>query len=472
MPGGDYNVTVTYLGDNKFNANKTSKAFTVVDYTKQNTDITSDVAVDGNNVTITVNVDSSASGFVKFTLNGNDVFVEVVDGKVVYDVVLSAGDYAAYITYLGDDKFNPNSTVETFTVAGHAKKNTTLSIVSSVRDNSVVIVVSVDSDASGNVTVYVDGVEYDLDVVMGHANITVSGLAAGNYVVVVSYLGDDKYAPLTNMSTFNIPKVDINENETFVDVNLAMGSKIPRITVTLPNDATGFVVVEVNNYSYHVPVKNGISKINLPGLGYGKYNVIVTYSGDGKYNSIAKNIILNIPKPRLTAKNIGIRFTNKFPYKVRLLVGGKAVVKQYVKFKFNGKTYKRLTNSKGYATLKLPVVKPKKTYKITATYKDVSISKKVKISSVLIAKNKKVKKSAKSLIIKVQLKKVAKKLLKGKKLVLKLNGKKFVAKTNKKAIATFKISKNVIKKLKIGKSYKYVVVYSKDSITKKIKVLR
>ena len=83
MPGGDYNVTVTYLGDNKFNANKTSKAFTVVDYTKQNTDITSDVAVDGNNVTITVNVDSSASGFVKFTLNGNDVFVEVVDGKVV-----------------------------------------------------------------------------------------------------------------------------------------------------------------------------------------------------------------------------------------------------------------------------------------------------------------------------------------------------------------------------------------------------
>ena len=67
---------------------------------------------------------------------------------------------------------------------------------------------------------------------------------------------------------------------------------------------------------------------------------------------------------------------------------------------------------------------------------------------------------------------MAKKLLKGKKLVLKLNGKKFVAKTNKKAIATFKISKNVIKKLKIGKSYKYVVVYSKDSITKKIKVLR
>ena len=72
--------------------------------------------------------------------------------------------------------------------------------------------------------------------------------------------------------------------------------------------------------------------------------------------------------------------------------------------------------------------------------------------------------------IQVKLKKVAKKLQKGKKITLKFNGKKYKAKTNKKAVATFKIKKNVLKKLKVGKKYIYKVAYSKDVVNKKITV--
>ena len=68
------------------------------------------------------------------------------------------------------------------------------------------------------------------------------------------------------------------------------------------------------------------------------------------------------------------------------------------------------------------------------------------------------------------MKKVNGKYLKGKKLKLKIKGKTLKAKTNKKGKATFKVKKNVLKKLKVGKKYKYKVTYLKDTVTKKLTV--
>ena len=70
--------------------------------------------------------------------------------------------------------------------------------------------------------------------------------------------------------------------------------------------------------------------------------------------------------------------------------------------------------------------------------------------------------------IKVSLKRVNGKYLKGKKITLRFKGKNYVAKTNKKGVATFKINKKVIKKLKAGKKYKYQVNYLKDKANKKL----
>ena len=61
---------------------------------------------------------------------------------------------------------------------------------------------------------------------------------------------------------------------------------------------------------------------------------------------------------------------------------------------------------------------------------------------------------------------------KGKKIALKFRGKKFNAKTNKNGVAKFKIPKNVINKLKVGKKYRLVFSYGKSKLYKKIKVKR
>ena len=44
------------------------------------------------------------------------------------------------------------------------------------------------------------------------------------------------------------------------------------------------------------------------------------------------------------------------------------------------------------------------------------------------------------------------------------------SKTNKKGVATFKVKKNLLKKLKAGKKYKYQVTYGKDTVKKTLKV--
>jgi hypothetical protein len=139
-----------------------------------------------------------------------------------------------------------------------------------------------------------------------------------------------------------------------------------------------------------------------------------------------------------------------------------------VTFRVNGATHTCVTDNNGYASLKINL-KPGK-YTIVSSYRGVSKTNKITVKSIVIAKNLKVKRTAKKLKVKVSLKKVNGKYLKGKKITLKFKGKTYKAKTNKKGVATFKIKKNVIKKLKKGKKYKYAVTYLKDSVKKSLKV--
>ena len=387
------------------------------------------------------------------------------------NVILSGGNYTVSATYLGDDEFNENATDISFSVDGRESADVNITIPSDIHagDNSTV---KIDiSDATGNVTVYVDGVGYSAALVNGSADVNIPGLSSGNHTIVVEYSGDDKYAPFTKVVTLNISKVDISEDDLKVKVTLAIGGKTPTVVINLPKDATGYVVLSVNGYDYHLEINNGAANIKLPALSYGKHSAEVTYPGDDKYNPVSKNVIINVPKPKLIAKNIIRGYTNRDPFKVRVVVDGKAVTGKYVTFKFNGKTYKRLTNSKGYAIFKTPVIKPG-TYKITSKYNDVSISKTIKIVNVIIVNTKKIKKSAKKVMVKVSLKKVKNKYLKSKTLTLKINGKNIKSKTNKKGVAMFTIKKSIVKKLKAGKTYLVKVAYGKDVATKKIKIVR
>ncbi|MDO5859923.1 MAG: hypothetical protein Q4Q55_04200 [Methanobrevibacter sp.] len=80
-----------------------------------------------------------------------------------------------------------------------------------------------------------------------------------------------------------------------------------------------------------------------------------------------------------------------------------------------------------------------------------------------------VKKSAGKLVLTAKLTK-GKSLIKGKTIAFKFNGKIYKAKTNSKGIAKVTITKNILKKLEVGKTIKYLAKYCKLTVIKSAKV--
>ena len=208
-------------------------------------------------------------------------------------------------------------------------------------------------------------------------------------------------------------------------MDLQDASRTPTFSIDLPNATGNFSVIVDGKEIGPVSLKDGKANITVPELAYGSHNVTVVYSGDAKYDSIAQNTTVNITKPVLSEnKDIAMLYTANAVYKVHVTVEGKAVVGQNVTFKFNGKTYDVKTDKNGYAAFKLPSAKPKKAkYAITATFHNVTVKNNVKVNSIIKAKNLKIKKSRKVVKIRVSLKKVNGKYLKGKQLKLKIKGK-------------------------------------------------
>ena len=296
-------------------------------------------------------------------------------------------------------------------------------------------------------------------------------MSVGNHNITVNYTADSKYSFASEKGNLTVSKASVPMDSNTLNINVPTGTKSPSFTINLPSGATGTLSVTANGKTYSSKLVNGSATVTVPNLPYGNNNVVVSYSGDDNYDPITKTTSVNIPKPVISAKNIAVLYTSSTKYKVRVTVSGKAVVGKYVTFKFNGKTKKVKTNKKGYAIYKLPTVKPKKSkYTIKMTYNGVTKTNKIKVNSIVKAKNLKAKKSAKVLKIKVTLKKVNKKYLKSKKVTLKFRGKTYKVKTNKKGLATFKVKNNVLKKLKVGKKYTYKVTYKKDTVSKKITI--
>ena len=138
-----------------------------------------------------------------------------------------------------------------------------------------------------------------------------------------------------------------------------------------------------------------------------------------------------------------------------------------VKFNIGGKTTTVKTNADGIAKIKITQT-PKK-YTIKTTYKGKTLKNTLTVKQVLKASKVTLKKTAKKFTLKAKLK-INGKLVKGKKITFKLNGKTYKVKTNSKGIAQKTLKKNVINKLKKGKTYTVKVTYLKDTIKTTVKV--
>ena len=275
---GNYTYDVTYSGDDKYTKETAQVEFEVSKVSDYEFEASADDIKVGQDAVIEVTLPRDATGNV--TVNGKSVKVENGSAKVVISG-LGEGNYTYNVTYSGDDKYTANATEVSFAVSKISEFEIKASASDvKVGENVVVKVSGIPSDATGFITVTVNGKDYEALVSMG--TVTIPNLPEGNYDADVVYSGDDKYVNKSATVSFTVSKISEFEiNASAEDVIL--GNDVVVNVAGIPSEATGTVTVTVNGKDYKATVSNGTATISIPKLENGKYDAEVVYSGDKKY---------------------------------------------------------------------------------------------------------------------------------------------------------------------------------------------
>ncbi|WP_421648225.1 Ig-like domain repeat protein, partial [Methanobrevibacter smithii] len=221
LDAGDYTISAVFAGNDKYLPGVSNALLTVSKADPALNVLISDVGYDGVfniNVALT-GVDAiGLNGNVIVTVNNKDYSVNIVNGKgTAVGVKLAAGTYDFTAAWAGNDNYNAVGDSGKFSVA---KVDSIIDVaVSDIKvGEDAVISVKLLSDATGSVTVTVNGKDYTETVVNGVANVKVADLKAGTYDVAVKYSGDNNYNAAVATSSFTVSKVDSTMDVTVNDI--------------------------------------------------------------------------------------------------------------------------------------------------------------------------------------------------------------------------------------------------------------
>ena len=353
LDAGDYTISAVFAGNDKYLPGVSNALLTVSKADPALNVLISDVGYDGVfniNVALT-GVDAiGLNGNVIVTVNNKNYSVNIVNGKgTAVGVKLAAGTYDFTAAWAGNDNYNAVGDSGKFSVV---KVDSIIDVaVSDIKvGEDAVISVKLLSDATGSVTVTVNGKDYTETVVNGVANVKVADLKAGTYDVAVKYSGDNNYNAAVATSSFTVSKVDSTMDVTVNDI--VFGGDLT-VDVVLPGDATGEVVITVNGVDYHVAIENGKATGTIGGLVAGDYTVTVKYAGDDKYTAveIAKGVNVAKAQPVLGVVIADVDYGNGFVIEATLTGVNSAPLSGNVIVTVAGKEYTvKVTDGKGIAT--------------------------------------------------------------------------------------------------------------------------
>jgi hypothetical protein len=143
--------------------------------------------------------------------------VPAYSGQATVDVKnLEVGKYSVDAIYNGNANYNTATASNVFNVI---KKNTTVDVEVepsiNVGETQVINITVDDVNATGNVTINIDGKNYTAELKDGKANFTTPILASGNHTVSVIYDGDKNLTGNWTSKTFEVTKLDAS-----IEVNI------------------------------------------------------------------------------------------------------------------------------------------------------------------------------------------------------------------------------------------------------------
>jgi len=386
LAAGNYNVNVKYGGDDKYLPSSNSANFTVSKVSSSVIVSVKDIVV-GEDAVIGVSVPGIVSGVVNVTVNGRSYNVAIVDGKGVLIISnLAAGDYDVNVNYAGDNKYVASSNSTKFTIS-KLPSSVLVNVKDIVVGEDAVVNVVLPDDANGNVTITVNGKNYVAVVKYGVASVTISDLAKGNYNVSVKYSGDNKYLPSENTTQFSVAKVsDYNVTVDIVDI---IEGENATVTVVVPDDGTGEVIITIDGKEYKGSVDNGVAKVVIPDLKEGTYKVVTFYTGDNKYDSMIVNGTITVnknTKTTLTMDDVVKYFKSAQNLTAKLVDAfGNPIANATVYFTVNGKVYAKTTDKNGTASMGIGLVPNE--YKVNAVFNGTKDYDKATANATVTVKN-------------------------------------------------------------------------------------
>ena len=234
----------------------------------------------GQTASITVSVNPRATGNVTVKINGVTYEDAVKNGMVSFQIPdLACGNYTVEIDYAGDVNYAPAKRTVDLEVSKVENYDFTIDI--SKKDlNTAEIEITLPDDATGNVSIIVNGKEYNATVENGKIHVTADNIVIGPNDINITYSGDEKYASINRSEIFNGDK-----KESFVQIstgNIKLGQDAV-IIISVPEDATGNVLITVNDRDYLRSVNNGRVILTISNLIVGEYGISADYLGDANY---------------------------------------------------------------------------------------------------------------------------------------------------------------------------------------------
>ena len=291
VPGlsvGPHSVDVIFDGSDKYEPNSNSTQFNVAKDKLSPDDIK---VIDKGNNTVVVVVPNNATGNVTVKVGDKEFNATVVNGTAVVELDnVTPGEHEIEVIYSGDDNYD-NVTVNSTVVV--PKLESSVNVTCDVVGDKAVITVTAPDDATGNVTIEVDGEKYTVPIEDGIATLEIGNLTAGTKTIAVDYPGDDNYGSTHTTANVTVSKLPSFVNATISDIKA--GENVT-IEVSVPENATGQVLIDIDGVGYYVNITDGKGVVEIPNISSGKHNVTLTYAGDDKYESASNTTGFEVSK--------------------------------------------------------------------------------------------------------------------------------------------------------------------------------
>ena len=306
IKAGDYTIVANYSGDKQY---LSQVKYSRVSVSKSPS--TTKISVKKNvDAVITVTV-AGATGIVNFSINGVSQNVTLSNYKYVYTIKdVGRGDYLIKAIYYGDDKYLPSESSYLLEV-DNIDPEIDISIPDSVYGSEAIVEVHLNDNATGSVSISVDGITNSSEVINSTAIIHISGLNAGlNKKVTIFYSGDDAYYSKTLTKYLNVNKANFTFNMLCEDIKIGQDAVIyinvpPR---TSGNFTIGDVVLDI-------PLSGEVSYV-ISDLAIGEYEFTAVYNGDN-YNTVSNSTsfkVIEYPIPQWANDGGDVYNTHKTDY--------------------------------------------------------------------------------------------------------------------------------------------------------------